>query len=470
MSGSRPKRNGQRRHLAVGALAAAASLWLLSAGTQAAWTSGVVTDQTNTAATAKLGVKHTYGASTCVNSVNGNVDCPNPLIAGNVPTSGALSAVDTITNQGTGSSAGMTSSLKVTGCDPARLENVERSDHSMLIRGDTSMLETDKWGTGGGGAIKLGGDPSDYAADATATPQGDLDPTFTFGVWFRTPSSNYNRGGVLIALAESAITDLSTGGGTLIWLDNSGRVNTSIESYGSSRKVITSSATGYNNGGWHLAVVSLSSDKLTLYMDGAKKGSASGLSPYADLTNYWHLGWGDFGTGSGRVTTNLPAQSNFPGYLMGAFTMPGTTLSSSNVSSLYTANAASVYQSRLQAFPDLKNLWMLNDTGMVPYTGQPTGLSGDVCAGTSMSVNPDTSGGASAAKALSSLPTFPLPVPNSGASKTETLSLTRNGSFNDFTSGLHLLVPMTYSYGFATPSTWKLSLGFAPAASSTIIP
>jgi len=120
---------------------------------------------------------------------------------------------------------------------------------------------------------------------ATLLPYSNPGP-FSVELWFNTTTS---QGGKLIGFGDS-----QTGGSGSydrhLYMTNSGQLILGIWN-GGSTTVQTSSA--YNDGAWHHAVGTWASGTLSLYVDGALIGAASG-SPQ-NFSGFWRLGYDNIG-------------------------------------------------------------------------------------------------------------------------------------------------------------------------------
>jgi signal peptidase I len=122
--------------------------------------------------------------------------------------------------------------------------------------------------------------------------------TFSVEIWFRTTSLS---GGQLIGFGDSA-SGVSVVADRRIWMTNGGVLRFSIRQNNSVRTI--SSAETFNDGAWHHAVATLSSNGMRLYVDGLLRASNSAFrtayhyKPYGS-DGYWRVG--------GDTTTGMPA-------------------------------------------------------------------------------------------------------------------------------------------------------------------
>ncbi len=131
--------------------------------------------------------------------------------------------------------------------------------------------------------------------------------TFSIEIWFRTTS---NRGGQLIGFGESA-TGTSAVADRRIWMRSNGVLRFSIRQNNSVRSI--SAPGSYNDGTWHHAVATLSSNGMQLYVDGVLQDSNGSYTtgyhynPYGS-DGFWRVG-GDTTTGMAGVTDATLASS-----------------------------------------------------------------------------------------------------------------------------------------------------------------
>jgi hypothetical protein len=116
---------------------------------------------------------------------------------------------------------------------------------------------------------------------------------YTEEVWFKS-SAGYALGGKFLGFGSS-ITGSSSNYDRHIWMDNTGKINTGI--YNTAVHVVTS-ANAYNDGFWHQAVATFTSNgstgTLTLYVDGIATGTpitgAAADSAQSNYAGYWRIG------------------------------------------------------------------------------------------------------------------------------------------------------------------------------------
>lgn len=437
-------------------IVASAALALLAlatgtSGTRSGWTSGVVTNSSDTAAAGALAVTHTSTGGTCVGGPRtATVACPGSL----APSTGApASAGDTITND---SGRAITQRLGAASCAPVRFTNTQQASDPLLARNTVAFQQTDPWGTSS--AARLSG--SGYATDIVGTNGsgllGLLANNYSFGVWFNASDA---QGGGLLSLSSS----LSNGSGAAnpaLWLDQNGKVRYAVSSTLGTTQGVSSSSYG---SGWHLAVVTVSKAVLgvtmtiTLHVDGSVQASSTVLAMLTGTSGYWHLGWSDF---SGLTA---PPSSYFHGRLAGAFVNQSTALSAGTIGSLYAAAGATAYRTSLAGLGGTASIWMLGDDGLTTYAGALPGAMADPCSQVLVSLaftNPAASIGPVTLTALVAPASNPRTVaaPAAGQAQGLTTSTSRGPGYSTDIAGLRLLVPLTFTYGTSPATSWTMAM------------
>ncbi len=108
--------------------------------------------------------------------------------------------------------------------------------------------------------------------------------TFTIAVWFKT-----STGGPILGFDSEHFNNSSTEYGRCIYLDDSGKLRFGVDNGAKNTLVSTS---GYNDDSWHLAVASLSTEGMKLYIDGQFKKDLSTVTNGSSVTGYWKVGTG----------------------------------------------------------------------------------------------------------------------------------------------------------------------------------
>ncbi len=116
--------------------------------------------------------------------------------------------------------------------------------------------------------------------------------TFTEEVWFKTTTT---AGGRLLSLGTAEFLNSGTSDRYISMLA------TGALRFGAGATTITSPATGYNNGAWHLAAASLGPGGMKLYVDGAQVAINAGITAGLNYTGHWRLG----GEGGGYFAGTL---------------------------------------------------------------------------------------------------------------------------------------------------------------------
>lgn len=459
------RRRGFARRAAVPALAVGFLLFSLLAGvSRSGWTSASVGNSTDSALTGTLAFTHTYASTSCAAgpAVAATVSCAQSVLpTGPTVASPGASVTDTITNSGTLGPAKLAQTVAVPSCATVQLANSRTSGDPMLPRYATTFQASGPpaWGANTS-AVALDGTRA-FAADVSGgTGGGLLGSTFAIGVWFKV-ANGYTGGGGLLGLAASPTTGTSASGVPALWLDSQGRVRYAIPgTLGLSSGV---SAGTYNDGNWHLAVLSVSTLLLsvpTLYVDNTST-STLGITLLSFASGYWHLGWDDF-TG----VSNAPTSAFLNGSLAGAFVMASAV----NGGTLFAQTSASAYASQLSG---ATHLWMLGDTGTTTYGGtQPVIGSTSPCSmvdlGLTVSGGPTISPVSLGAWVTHGSYAVTAPAAN-GGTQTATAQTYRDATYNSYVSGLYLYAPMRWAVA-TTPggSSWLLTFNWDTAAGTVV--
>ncbi|MFB7462128.1 DNRLRE domain-containing protein [Streptomyces sp. NPDC056224] len=119
--------------------------------------------------------------------------------------------------------------------------------------------------------------------------------TYTIETWFKT---NTTRGGKLVGFGNNQ----SRGSNQYdkhIYMTNDGRLVYGVYT-GATRTVITSAA--YNDDTWHHVVATQGPGGMTLYVDGAQKGTLN-VTTHENFSGYWHAGGDSLGGWPDRPTS-----------------------------------------------------------------------------------------------------------------------------------------------------------------------
>lgn len=442
--------------LLAGALAL---VWSGTAGTQSAWTAAVVANPTNSSAAGALAFTHTYPSGSCssVARVSGSLTCPGGLAPTSAATAGGVSATDSIRNDGTLAAAQLTSELRMTSCAPVRLADAVAAGDPMLPRYATSFGQADPWSTTSAVAFASGAHAADVVPTATPSLLGS---SYSVGVWFKV-AAGYSSGGALLGLAVSASDGTSASGSPLMWMDDAGRIRFTVS--GTLGSVSTgASVAAYNDGAWHLAVLSVAALAVstpTLYVDNAAGVAGIGLSALTFGNAYWHLGWGDF-TG----VASAPTSARLTGSLSGAFVTSSAT-SSATRTTLYGTASASAYRTAVLGLPGIAHLWMLDDTGTTTYAGSlPVIGATSPCTMVDVGwtvANPAGTVVAAGTRlsALADGAWHAVPAPAPGASQTSTITVSRDATWSSYVAGLRLYAPVEHRV--SAGGAWTATLSWA---------
>lgn len=163
-------------------------------------------------------------------------------------------------------------------------------------------------------ASTFNGTTSGYIGTGSAATQAP--DTFSVEGWFKTASTS---GGKLIGFG-SARTGNSGSYDRHVYLSNNGRLSFGV--YPGSAKVI-SSATGYNDGQWHMFSASLSGEGMALYVDGRLVARDRTVVAGQSYKGYWRIGgdtlgsWPSAGT-SAYVNATMDEVATYPTALTAA--------------------------------------------------------------------------------------------------------------------------------------------------------
>lgn len=442
-----PLRPGSHRLTGTALALLAVVLWAGGGQVWASFTAASVQNAGDTAAIATMAITHTYNGTTCA-STGGvtSVTCAGTL---GTTASPAATRTDSIANNG---SVAVTQSVTGASCSVVQLANSKSATDELLPRNTVTFQQSDPWGT----TSAAGFSGSGYATDPIGTGGsgllGLLQGSFSIGLWFKASDS---QGGGLISLSGS----LSNGAGSAnpaVWLDQSGNVHAYVATTLAGTQ-IASSGTNYADGAWHFVVLAVTTPllttTLTLYVDGASKASSGGLSLLTSSSGIWHLGWSNF---SGLTQ---PTSAYFHGSLSGAFVNSSTALSGAQVSSLDAAASASAYQTSLNGQSGISSIWMLGDSGYstVAGTSLPAGAIFDPCSKVNISwtfTSPAASIGAQSLTAFANNAARTVAAPAVGGTQSLTIATAQGTGYSSDLGGLHLYVPLTFTYGVSGAANW----------------
>lgn len=420
-----------------------ATFTLLAAGTGATrsgWAAGSVTNGSSSARTAGIALTHTYGAQSCSTTERTvSVNC-NPTLG--TQASPPAQSSDSITNNSDGT---LTQTVTGASCGVVQLANAKVSSDPLLPRSGTTFSPSGgPAGVSGSGAVTF--DATGYATGVVSqtlggTPGGiSLGATFSYGygIWFKSSAATARIFGLATSPSNSPSSGsttydrtLSLTGGKLQFVAAGGPTATSARTY--------------NDGSWHYAYVSLTSQALsllaglttsntsTIYVDGTEDGSGSNgglLGPsLATPSGYWSIGGGGF---AGSL-------SNFAVYNgTGSPTSPPVT-----------------------PYGGATELWQLNDNGYTTTTATlPTAIA-NPCSKVNIAFAftspPDSIASGSLASFANGFARS-IGAPAAGQTQALTISTAPGTGYTSDIKGLHLYVPLTFGYGmgsgWGTTMTW----------------
>lgn len=144
-------------------------------------------------------------------------------------------------------------------------------------------------------AWRFSGSSSSWAR-TTAAETGPQ--SFTVSGWYKTTS---NAGGKIIGFGNSS-SGASSAVDRHLYLDASGRLNFGV--FNGSNQVITSPG-ATNNGQWHFAAATLSTDGMKLYLDGALVAQRANVWQARAGSGYWRVGGDTSWSGSGYLAGDI---------------------------------------------------------------------------------------------------------------------------------------------------------------------
>lgn len=426
-------------------------LWAGGGPSLASYTAASVQNTSNAAANAGMAITHTYNSTTCVTTPRmTTAACGGTL---GTTASPAASRTDSITNNGT---TAVTQTVTAASCAVVQFANAKSATDPLLPRNTVTFQQTDKWGS----TSAAGFSGSAYATDPVGTGGtgvlGLLQGSFSIGLWFKASDT---QGGGLMSLSGS----LSNGSGSanpVVWLDQSGNVHAFVSTTLAGTQ-IASSGTNYGDGAWHFVVLAVTTPlittTLTLYVDGVSKASSGGLSLLTGISGRWHVGWSNF---SGLTQ---PTSAYFHGSISGAFVNSSTALSGSQISTLNSSASASAYQTTLNGQSGISSIWMLGDTGFstVSGTSLPAGNIFDPCSKVNVAWTFTTPSGSIAVQSLTALAdnaARSVTAPSVGGTQSLSIATAQGTGYNSDLAGLHLYVPLTFTYGVSGATNWIQTL------------
>ncbi|MFD9411373.1 DNRLRE domain-containing protein [Streptomyces sp. NPDC059989] len=145
--------------------------------------------------------------------------------------------------------------------------------------------------SGGSTAIGFNGTDTQVYGDKRQT----VGSTYTIETWFRT---NTTRGGKLFGFGSNQARG-SNQYDKHLYMTNDGRLVYGV--YTGATRTITTTGT-YNDNQWHHAVATQGPGGMTLYVDGAQKGTLA-VTTHENFAGYWHAGGDSLGGWPDRPTS-----------------------------------------------------------------------------------------------------------------------------------------------------------------------
>jgi hypothetical protein len=442
--------------LAGTCLAALVVMSALTSVTQSSWTVAAVTNTGDTGATGSLAFTH-VGTTSCAAgpAVSSTTTCIGSVVPTSpTPASGAVTGTDAITENGTIAAARLTQTVQAPSCVPVDFADTKTAADPMLARYTTAFQQTDKWGTSS--AVGLSG--SAYAADVTsATTTAPV----SVGVWFKV-ANGYASGGGLISVATSPASAASVTSPIGVWMNAAGKISVYVMGQGGQTSTVTTSGS-YNDGAWHLAVLSVTSGHSSpiLYLDGVATTAGAFTPNVIGVTGFWHVGWLD--------TTGLagaPTSPTLTGSLSGAF-VTSSAVSQANVTGLDGASSAATYSTAVLALTGVQHLWMLGDSGTTTYAGALPSPMTAPCSQVDVAfsfTNPTASIARQSLAAFANGTATGVALPGPGITQTMTVSVSRGATYDATIAGLHLYAPVTITEKTSPGGGWALSFAWPGAA------
>lgn len=188
-------------------------------------------------------------------------------------------------------------------------------------------------------AVHLVGDNS--CINTTSTAAISAPQTFTIIAWFRAPAT-YTNGGKMLGFERPQTGVSAPTAGAYdrhLYMDGQGRIWFGVYN---GAHVAVSSGAGLNNNQWHMAVATLSSAGMRLYIDGAQVGSNPNTVAETQ-TGWWRAGcgnlagWGDQwgGNNDPGIDSLTPQNRPFLSSLDEITVYSGTVLTAQQIAFLY---------------------------------------------------------------------------------------------------------------------------------------
>ncbi|WP_412075130.1 DNRLRE domain-containing protein [Streptomyces xanthophaeus] len=187
--------------------------------------------------------------------------------------------------------------------------------------------------SGASTAIGFNGTDTQVYADRRQT----VGASYTVETWFKT---NTTRGGKLVGFGNNQ-TRGSSQYDKHIYMTNDGRLVYGVYT-GATRTITT--GTAYNDNKWHHVVATQGPGGMTLYVDGAQKGTLN-VTTHENFSGYWHAGGDSLGGWPDRPTSEywagqLDETAVYPNVLGAAQVQNHYTLASAPADSVVQVTAA----------------------------------------------------------------------------------------------------------------------------------
>lgn len=187
--------------------------------------------------------------------------------------------------------------------------------------------------SGASTAIGFNGTDTQVYADRRQT----VGASYTVETWFKT---NTTRGGKLVGFGNNQ-TRGSSQYDKHIYMTNDGRLVYGVYT-GATRTITT--GTAYNDNKWHHVVATQGPGGMTLYVDGAQKGTLN-VTTHENFSGYWHAGGDSLGGWPDRPTSEywagqLDETAVYPNVLGAAQVQNHYTLASAPADSAVQVTAA----------------------------------------------------------------------------------------------------------------------------------
>ncbi|MBE7188978.1 LamG domain-containing protein [Jatrophihabitans endophyticus] len=386
--------------------------------------------------------------STSTFSCLGSIAPTNPA-----PSSGSVSAVDSISDQGSATAAQVTQTVAATSCAPVQLANIRNTSNPLLARYGTTFSTDTAPATNAGSVTLDGATPGGYESSVVSQSQPTtVGGTYGYGIFFKTTST---AGGSLFGFGSSPADVTGSSNDRILYMTAAGKLVFLSNTSGSA----LSTTRSYNDGTWHFAYVTVSPGLLgagttKLTVDDYSPASATNIS-YNSYAGYWHVGWSPAPSVPDYFNGSLSNFVVFDG-LAGAPAQPTAAQRASQAAFNTWASSAT-------------ELWPMNDNGTDTFAGpypllgttSPCGavnVSWATTNPTSCGYSPNSKTAACTDPPTASLSSFVSAGPQTvasaapGTTQTSTIKLSRGSGYNtNFDPGLHLYAPLTFT---ASAGSW----------------